>query len=555
MTLVDHLKGVRGEDLVLEVAFGRHMIAGDLAKSVVTGSDPTHVVTVQQMLGEAYGKGWQGPVGVWFRGTNRDSTKYVFHPGTQSSGPSDPVQGIDSIFDEDTPHSNTAWLRMECPNGAEVGIPDFDTKTSPPVGHSGIYDCQLGDIYDAAGTVVDSDVLLTNPADVLAFGCQEIRRYPLTRSDWGALDELRQFSDVQVTPDHTTLPVGVGLTGRYYEGTAFNTLKSTRVDPVIQYDLSTGAPALDLTPTSFSVRFEGKIRFKHTETVTLYLTHNDGGKLWIDNLTTPLIDQWGTTGEHSATFAATADQWYEIKIEWNNASSDSQLKLEWSSTSQTRQVVTQDRLYPADDPEPRFRSHIAFTQRTSFEDFLRAVLFTCNGAFQDVNGKLRFFSIDQLTSSYDFDLTNIVKNSFKSYPRFSQQELLSLPNRFIGAGRDLNSRYLEPFDPPLYVDVPEMQELAGRTIEETVFVGNVTRWQGLNNLGHYARLRTSQRTCEFTGMPQTLGVLAGDRVRVSHSLPGWTNKECLVLEATDLSIDSTADDRFFRLLSTEEEDA
>ena len=51
MTFVDHLKGVRGEDLFLEVAFGRHMITGDLTKSEVTGSDPTHVVTVQHMLG------------------------------------------------------------------------------------------------------------------------------------------------------------------------------------------------------------------------------------------------------------------------------------------------------------------------------------------------------------------------------------------------------------------------------------------------------------------------------------------------------------------------
>ncbi len=96
MTFVDHLKGNRPEDLLLEVAFGRHVIAGDLAKSIVTGVDPTHIVKVQHLLGEAFGKGWSGVVGLWFRGTNRDSTKFKFYPGIMSPGNSDTVQGIDA---------------------------------------------------------------------------------------------------------------------------------------------------------------------------------------------------------------------------------------------------------------------------------------------------------------------------------------------------------------------------------------------------------------------------------------------------------------------------
>jgi hypothetical protein len=130
-------------------------------------------------------------------------------------------------------------------------------------------------------------------------------------------------------------------------------LKSKRVDPVIQYDLSTGAPALDITPTGFSVRFEGKIRPKYTETYTFYLTHNDSGKLWINDLTTPLIDQ-ASAGTHSATIALTADQYYDIKMEWTNAAGDSQFMLEWQSTSQSRQVVTEDRLYPKAEAIKRF---------------------------------------------------------------------------------------------------------------------------------------------------------------------------------------------------------
>lgn len=547
MTFVDHLKGSKQEALVLEVAFGRHIIAGDLAKSVVTGADPTHVVTVQHMLGETFGKGWKGPVGVWFRGVNRDSSKYKFYPGIISPGNGDSVQGIDSVFDQDTPHSNRAWIRLECPNGAEVGIPDFNTKDNPPLGHSGVYDCQLGDIYNESGEIIASDELLVNPADVLAFGCKEIRQYPNSRINWVSLETLRQFSDVQELPDYTTLPHGVGLTGRYYDGASFGTLKWKRVDPVVQFDLSAGAPALDIDPVDFAARHEGKIRFKYDETYTIYLTHNDSGKLWLDDLGTALIDQ-ASAGTHSATFDATADAFVDVRIDWANAGGDSQIMLEWESTSQPRQVIPQDRLYPKNEPIPRFRTHIAITQPTSFDDFLRAVLFTCNGAVQDVNGKLTFFSIDQIGTSFDFDGTNTVKNTFKYSPRFTQLELLQLPNRYIADGRDLDSQYLEKFDPPLYYDVPELQEIAGRIIEETVAVGNTNRWQALRNLAHYAKLRTSPRVCEFTGMPQTLPVLQGDKVRVSQSLMNWTNKEFLAVEATDLSFDAGPDNRFFRLL-------
>lgn len=550
MPFVDHLKGNRPEDLVLEVAFGKHVIAGDLAKSVVSGTSPTHIVKIQQILGEAYGKGWQGPTGVWFRGTNRDSSKYTFHPGIQSPSNADATQGIDPVFPDDTPHSNTAWMTVECPNGSEVGIPDYDTKENPPTGFSGIFNCQLGDIYNSSGTVTSSGQLLTNPADVIAFGCKEIRRYPNSRIDWPSLDSLRNVCNSFETPDYTTLPQGVGLTGSYYDGTTFSTLKETRVDPVIQYADSTGAPALGLNPTSFSVRWEGKIKFKYSETYTMRLTHGDGGYLWINNLSTPLISQAGT-GVHTATFAATAGVWYDIKVEWVNAAGNSEITLGWSSTSQPLKTVPQECLIPKATAVPKFRTNLAFTARTNFDDFLRRVLFTCNGGYQDVGGKLRFFSYEDgaVSSVFAFNQTSIVKDTFKFYPRFSQQELLRLPNRYVADGRDLDSRYLEKFDPPLYYDIPSLQSIAGRVIEETVAIGNSTRWQALSNLAHYARLRTQPLVCEFDGMPQSLAVLPGDLVRVTHPIPNWTNKQFIAVEATDKSTDKAPDERYFKLIN------
>lgn len=628
MVFVDHLKGSKPEQKFLEVAFGMHVIKGDLAKSIVTGTSPSHVVTIQQKLGDAFGKGWKGPKGIWYAGTNRPAAKYKFYPGKQTPNPTlftytadnstnvfsasghtfangdmiifepgdtplpilagtiyyardvvagtsfkaaatsggaaidltdngsgtlkvyknDAVQGIDPVFNLDTPHSNVAWIRVEAPSGSEVGIPDANTKDNPPDGLTGVYECQLGDIYDDTGAVTASDQLLTNPADVIAFGLKVIREYPDSRINWASLDVLRQVCDATYTPDYTVLlPQGVGLTGRYYEGTSFGTLKQKRIDPVIQYDLSTGAPALDLTATSFSVRWEGKIRFKYSETYTFTLVHNDSGKLWIDNLTTPIIDQ-AASGTHTGTFAAAADAWYDIKIEWTNAAGDSQLRLDWASPSQPYQTVPQDRLWPKNEAMKRFEAHIAFTARTTFDDFLRAALFTCNGAMQDVDGKLTFFCIDEISPSFGFDQGNIVKNSINYYPRFSQQEILSLPNRFIAEGRDLDSRYLEPYDPPLQYDIPSLQAEAGRIIEEIIVVGNMTRAQALENITHYAKLRTAPMVCELEGMPQTFPVLPGDLVTVTDQVSGWNDKGFICMEAIDNSIDAAADNRRFTLL-------
>lgn len=548
MGVVDHLKGNNPEQKVLEVAIGRHVIKGDLAKSNVTGSSPNHVVTIQQMLGEGFGKGWKGIIGAWFRGTLRPSNKYKFYPGIQSPGNADTVQGIDSVFNKDTPHSNAAWIRLEAPSGSEVGIPDIDTKNNPPEGFEAIVDCQLGDIYDANGNVTSSNVFITNAADAIAFGCKEIRRYPNSRIDFASIVSLRNLCDQLETPDWTTLPQGVGLTASYYDGSNFNTFKTKRIDPVIEFANSADAPALDINVNSFSARYEGKIKAEFTETYTFYLTHDDGGRLWVNNLSTPLIDQWSGGGPHSATIALTAGQFYDIRLEWNETGGNAEFKLEWQSASRSRQTVPQNCLYPKNEAQKKSETHIAFTSASTFADYLSAVLFTCNGEYQDANGKLRFFSLDDTTPVFTFDQSNIVRGTFSHKLRFSQQELLKLPNRFIADGRDLQSRYLEPFDPQVFYDVTDLQELVGVTNEETIFVGNTNRWQCLKNLTHYAKMRTAPKIVEFEGMPHTFPVLPGDFVNVTHPNANYTNKLHLVLEATDKGIGKNADNRIFKLL-------
>lgn len=542
----DYLKGIAGDELPLEVAFGRHLIAGDLVRGYVTGTDPNHVVTVAVALGDGFGRGWAGPRSVWFAGFARPENKYKFLPGIRSGGNSDPDQGVDSVFTGDTPHSNTAWIRCELPSGAEVGIPDVNIRDNPPTGLSGIYDCQLGDIYDENGDIIDTDVLLTNPADIIIFGLKEIRKLQNSRIDFASLAELRAICDANVMPDWTTLPQGVGLTAKYYDGDAFDTLVSSRIDPVIQFDASSGAPEVGLDPDDFSARYEGKVRAKYSETYTFSLEHDGGAKLYINDMDTPVIDQWSSTGTHTYAIALTAGEFYDIKIEWRDTSGDAALKLSWSSSSQPFQTIPQEKLYPKAENVKRFECHAAFTSGTTFDSFLKSILFSCNGAYQDVNGKLRFFCLDEVGYSYGFNGTNIVRGSFKSYPRFSQQELLSLPNRFIAMGRNLDDRYLQYFDPPVIYDLPELQERSGRVNTEIVNVGNGRRWQILKNLEHYAKVMTAPYIAEFEAMPQSWPVIAGDVVTVTNTHANWAGKTCLVLESVDRAVKPVPDNRLIK---------
>src|SRR5687767_13698479 len=114
MTLINHLKGLDGQNMFLTVAYGKHGVTGHLMKSDVAGADGTHVITVQQLLGRGP---WDGCEGLWFKGLEIVPASYVFYPGIQSTGMADPTQGQDAVFNTDVPHSGVSWARAAFPTG------------------------------------------------------------------------------------------------------------------------------------------------------------------------------------------------------------------------------------------------------------------------------------------------------------------------------------------------------------------------------------------------------------------------------------------------------
>lgn len=540
MALVNHLREIEGQNLIHAVAYGKQLVTGHLAKSDVTGTSPTHVTTLQQMLGRGP---WDACEGLWWKGVEIPTADYEFYPGTQSTGMADATQGQDTFFSTDTPHSGIAWIRAEL----AAGSGEEDNLANPPYGLKGIFRTMKVEDYNSSGTSTGNSYS-TNAARQVADLMIRLGGIPTSRIDWPSWVTWRDYLLEEFDYDYRDLPIdGFGLTGNFYNGTAFDTLViAEQIDPVIEFTSSAGSPGIGVNVDDFSVRWEGKIKAKYTETYTFYITHTHGAKLFVNNMSTALIDEWATTGTHSQTIALTAGSYYDIKIEWKHTTGNAEIRLEWESTSQDREVVSHRALYPKIDTRPRYETHPFFAAPTRLDDAVRTILNLCNSTYQEVDGKLKFFCLEQLTSSsYHFTDSVIVDGSVSIVPR----DVRSLRNVWQARFRDVDSQYLEyPIDAML-IERTSLIEAAGRKIDgEAIEMFNCTVHQAYRTLEDIVK-RTCDSKYQFslTGLPDTFQVLAGDRTLLDVEFLDWTNKATLVLESNDQSSEQTADERTFTL--------
>jgi hypothetical protein len=96
----------------------------------------------------------------------------------------------------------------------------------------------------------------------------------------------------------------------------------------------------------FSARWTGQVQPLYSETYTFYTQSDDGCRLWVNGQ--PLIDAWAEYSpiHNSGTIVLVAGQKYDFKLEFRENAGGAIAMLSWSSSSQTKQVVPQSRLYP-----------------------------------------------------------------------------------------------------------------------------------------------------------------------------------------------------------------
>jgi hypothetical protein len=149
------------------------------------------------------------------------------------------------------------------------------------------------------------------------------------------------------TGDSAATCTGTGLLAEYYNGSTFDTLALTRIDPTVDFDWGSGSAASSVNVDQFSARWTGQVQPLYSETYTFSTESDDGIRLWVNGQ--QLIEAWAeySPTQNSGTIALAAGQKYDLKIEYHENSGGAIAKLSWSSSSQAKQIVPQSQLYPA----------------------------------------------------------------------------------------------------------------------------------------------------------------------------------------------------------------
>ncbi len=156
---------------------------------------------------------------------------------------------------------------------------------------------------------------------------------------------------------------GLGLSGQYWTnttGVAFTNVAFsvpptlTRTDAVVNFNWSNHGPDPTIGRTNFTVRWTGSVQPEYSETYT-FSTVSDGGiRLWVNGQL--LIDDW--TAQPSAitnrgSITLTAQQLYNLRVDYSQATSNGVAQLLWSSPSTAAlAIVPQTQLYPYTNPPP-----------------------------------------------------------------------------------------------------------------------------------------------------------------------------------------------------------
>jgi outer membrane protein OmpA-like peptidoglycan-associated protein len=132
----------------------------------------------------------------------------------------------------------------------------------------------------------------------------------------------------------TAAGLSPGLRGDYYEGLHFEHLIHTQRDTRLDFDWHERSPAPGVPPTSFTVRWTGWLVPPVTGRYVLYLTVDDGVRLWLNQRL--LLEEW--RGQFLSSYQVAVDlqagQAYPLRLEYCQYSATTRLLLSWERPRQ-----------------------------------------------------------------------------------------------------------------------------------------------------------------------------------------------------------------------------
>jgi hypothetical protein len=155
----------------------------------------------------------------------------------------------------------------------------------------------------------------------------------------------RDTSDASVTPSFAYAGAGRGLKAEYFNGTSFNTLVHTRIEPEINYNWSGVSPAPGLGTENYSVRWTGKLQTMRPGdyTFTMPVTSGDGARMWVNG--TQVFSRW-TSGSSSGVINLPGSTQVDVVIEYKQITGGASVRLVWDGPS-AGGTIPSPQLYPA----------------------------------------------------------------------------------------------------------------------------------------------------------------------------------------------------------------
>lgn len=199
-----------------------------------------------------------------------------------------------------------------------------------------------------SGTSGGSLSLLASAVDYflspLASSNEVIRVQPVS----GQAYQLTKLGKVNIAPFAPTIwGNGNGLKGEYFNDASLSKAAFTRTDAAVVFqDWNQLGVHYKITSGSYSIRWSGKVMPHFSEACTFSVETGGGIRLYVDGKL--ILDSWkeqypGTLKSSAITLVA--GQKYDIKMEYFNTDSRSNIGLKWESASLPSEYIPMDQLF------------------------------------------------------------------------------------------------------------------------------------------------------------------------------------------------------------------
>lgn len=148
---------------------------------------------------------------------------------------------------------------------------------------------------------------------------------------------------------HASEPVGrgTGLSAEYFSDRNLTALALARTDTNINFSWSFASPGVGVPADNFSARWMGRIQARYAGWHQFHTTTDEGVRLWVDGRL--IIDNWNShfLTEDTGGLLLVAGRYYEIVMEYFDASSTATAKLSWTPPGMAKEIIPSAQLYPA----------------------------------------------------------------------------------------------------------------------------------------------------------------------------------------------------------------